>query len=211
MTKFKQMEQKAQKLETKNKMLAEQIAKQEEQLKQKRTSEELKQIDLNQLLIQNKKLVKEIDMKNKQVDEFKKKATSNLIALNNLRSDLEKITKENDKIKEELVILRNTKPLQENALKVINEEMHKLESDQEKVQRDKENFSKTTKPTSVESLIKIKNKEDNLKREINNYMRKIMIASMNAKKERKKLKERGLRIDLELEAILKMNQDLISL
>lgn len=67
--KFKQMEQKAQKLEAKNKMLAEQIARQEDQLKQKKTSEELKQIDLNQLLIQNKKLVKEIDSKNKLVKE----------------------------------------------------------------------------------------------------------------------------------------------
>mmetsp|Transcript_31118 Transcript_31118/g.26201 ORF Transcript_31118/g.26201 Transcript_31118/m.26201 type:complete len:122 (+) Transcript_31118:312-677(+) len=67
--KFKQMEQKAQKLDAKNKMLAEQIARQEDQLKQKKTSEELKQIDLNQLLIQNKKLVKEIDSKNKLVKE----------------------------------------------------------------------------------------------------------------------------------------------
>lgn len=67
--KFKQMEQKAQKLEAKNKMLAEQIARQEDQLKQKKISEELKQIDLNQLLIQNKKLVKEIDSKNKLVKE----------------------------------------------------------------------------------------------------------------------------------------------
>mmetsp|Transcript_85582 Transcript_85582/g.184721 ORF Transcript_85582/g.184721 Transcript_85582/m.184721 type:complete len:139 (+) Transcript_85582:364-780(+) len=84
--KFKQMEQKAQKLESKNKMLAEQLAKQEDQLKQKRTSEELKQIDLNQLLIQNKKLVKEINNKNMLVKEYKKKATKTLIALNNVRS-----------------------------------------------------------------------------------------------------------------------------
>jgi len=69
MNKFKQMEQKAHKLESKNKMLAEQLAKQDEQLKQKRTSEELKQIDLNQLLIQNKKLVKEINNKNQLVKE----------------------------------------------------------------------------------------------------------------------------------------------
>jgi len=95
MNKFKQMEQKAHKLESKNKMLAEQLAKQDEQLKQKRTSEELKQIDLNQLLIQNKKLVKEINNKNHLVKAYKKKATKTLLQLNNVRNDLDSVTKSN--------------------------------------------------------------------------------------------------------------------
>jgi len=95
MNKFKQMEQKAHKLESKNKMLAEQLAKQDEQLKQKRTSEELKQIDLNQLLIQNKKLVKEINNKNHLVKAYKKKATKTLLQLNNVRNELETVTKSN--------------------------------------------------------------------------------------------------------------------
>jgi len=168
MIKFKQMEQKAQKLETKNKMLADQLAKQEEQLKQKKTSEELKQIDLNQLLIQNKKLVKEINNKNELVKEYKKKATKTLIALNNIRTELDKITKENNSIKESKISLENDKPILKDQLDDIDKTIRKLEGDQEKISMEKENFSKKNEIVNVNSLISIKNEEDKLKIKINN-------------------------------------------
>jgi len=63
----------------------------------------------------------------------------------------------------------------------------------------------------VEKMIEIKNKEDELKQNIKNQLRKIMIQSMMAKKERLRLKERNIRIDLDLDTLLNMNSDLIKL
>jgi len=60
-------------------------------------------------------------------------------------------------------------------------------------------------------MIEIKNKEDELKQNIKNQLRKIMIQSMMAKKERLRLKERNIRIDLDLDTLLNMNSDLIKL
>lgn len=63
----------------------------------------------------------------------------------------------------------------------------------------------------MEKMIEIKNKEDELKQNIKNQLRKIMIQSMMAKKERLRLKERNIRIDLDLDTLLNMNSDLIKL
>jgi len=209
--KFKQMEQKAQKLEAKNKMLAEQIAKQEDQLKQKKTSEEIKQIDLNQLLIQNKKLVKEIDSKNKLVKEYKKAATKTLIALNQVKSELDKISKENGKIKTEMKNLSATKPQLENTQRHHEDALHKLGIEQENIQREKEKHSKGSNIVNVDDLIKLKNHEDSLRLKISNIMRKIMISSMMAKKERKKMKDKSIKMDIDLDQLLSKNKELITL
>jgi len=209
--KFKQMEQKAQKLEAKNKMLAEQIARQEDQLKQKKTSEELKQIDLNQLLIQNKKLVKEIDSKNKLVKEYKKAATKTLIALNQVRSNLDKITKENQKMKADIDNLEINEPILKKSLSQHQDAYKKLVTEQENIQREKEKHSKERNIVNVDDLIKLKNHEDALRLKISNIMRKIMISSMMSKKERKKLKEKNIKIDIDLDEILNTNKDLITL
>jgi len=107
--------------------------------------------------------------------------------------------------------LSKDKPDLHQQCTVIENEIKKLEADQEKNLREKDKFSKKNEIVNVEKMIEIKNKEDELKQNIKNQMRKIMIQSMMAKKERIKLKDKAIKPEMDLDSILNMNSDLIKL
>lgn len=107
--------------------------------------------------------------------------------------------------------LNATKPQLENSLKQHEDSLHKLGIEQENIQREKEKHSKERNIVNVDDLIKLKNHEDSLRLKISNIMRKIMISSMMAKKERKKMKDKNIKMDVDLDEMLNKNRDLITL
>jgi len=121
---------------------------------------------------------------------------------------MEAVSKENQETRERMLGLKLDKPTLESNLVNIEKDMKKLVQDQEKVQREKENFSKKNEIVNVKNLIEIKNKEDFLKKDIQNEKRKILIAIMMAKRERKAIRDKGLKMDMDLEEILAINTDL---
>jgi len=107
--------------------------------------------------------------------------------------------------------LSATKPQLENTQRHHEDALHKLGIEQENIQREKEKHSKGSNIVNVDDLIKLKNHEDSLRLKISNIMRKIMISSMMAKKERKKMKDKSIKMDIDLDQLLSKNKDLITL